>query len=94
MIPLYRDIHFEVDIDSRRAVLKVEGLVESKGEPIRDPVTGAEHQIRLALDNGVEYSGAEMGSGTSRVTGEIPMELTASNSHFANIHLSPQGIVK
>lgn len=92
--PLYRDIHFEVDIDSRRAELKVEGLVESKGEPIRDPETGAEFQARLVLDHGFEYVSAEIGMGTSRATGEIPLDMTASHSHFANIHLSPYGIVK
>ncbi len=92
--PIYRDIHFEIDIDSRSAELKVEGLIESKGEPIRDVVTGEEHQVRLVLDHGFEYVSAEIGSGTSRVTGEIPLDMAASHSHFANLHLSPYGIVK
>ncbi len=92
--PLYRDIHFEVDVDNRRADLKVKGLVESKGEPIFNPVTGAEHRARINLDHGFEYITAEMGSGTSKVTGDIPLDLTASYGQFANIHLSTQGIVK
>jgi len=92
--PLYRDIDFEVDIDSRRAELNVEGLVESKGEPIRNPVTGAEQQARIVLDHGFEFTSAEMGSGTSRVTGEIPLDMTASNGQFANIHLTPHGVVR
>jgi hypothetical protein len=92
--PLYRDIHFEVDVDNRRADLKVKGLVESKGEPILNPVTGAEHRARINLDHGFEYITAEMGSGTSKVTGDIPLDLTASYGQFANIHLSTQGIVK
>jgi hypothetical protein len=92
--PLYRDIHFEVDVDNRRAELKVKGLVESKGEPILNPVTGAEHRARITLDHGFEYITAEMGSGTSKVTGDIPLDLTASYGQFANIHLSTQGIVK
>lgn len=92
--PLYRDIHFEVDVDNRRADLKVKGLVESKGEPILNPVTGAEHRARITLDHGFEYITAEMGSGTSKVTGDIPLDLTASYGQFANIHLSTQGIVK
>jgi hypothetical protein len=92
--PLYRDIHFEVDVDNRRAELKVKGLVESKGEPILNPVTGAEHRARINLDHGFEYITAEMGSGTSKVTGDIPLDMTASYGQFANIHLSTQGIVK
>ena len=92
--PLYKKIDFEVDIDKRTAKLLVEGLVDGTGEPIRNPVTGAELRARIDLDGGFEYLVAEMGSGTSKSMGTIPMELTASYGQFANIHLSPQGIVQ
>ena len=92
--PLYKKIDFEVDIDKRTAKLLVEGLIEGLGEPIRNPVTGAEHRSRIVLDSGFEFLSAEMGSGTSKSTGPVSMELTSSYGQFANIHLSPQGIVK
>jgi hypothetical protein len=47
--PLYAASHFEVDIDARRARLVVPGLIEASGEPIHNPVTGAEHRARIEL---------------------------------------------
>jgi len=91
--PIYADIHFDVDIDAREAKLVVEGLVHSIGEPIRNPVTGDVHRVRIDMPHGFEYTLAEIGSGTSKVTGAIPLELTASYGQFANLHLSTQGIV-
>ena len=92
--PLYKKIDFEVDIDKRTSKLVVVGVIEGKGEPIVNPVTGAEHQVRIALDKGFEFLSAEIGSGTSKSFGKIPMELTASYGQFANIHLSTHGIVQ
>jgi hypothetical protein len=92
--PLYREIQFEVDVESRSAKLVVQGLIESTGEPIRDPVTGDEHRVRIDLPAGFEYTLAEIGRGTSKVTGEIPMELTDSYGQFINVHLSTHGIVR
>ena len=92
--PLYITIDFEVDIETREAKLIVDGQIESKGEPIRNSVTGAKHRVRIDLDNGFEYLVAEMGSGTSKSMGAIQMELTASYGQFNYLNLSPQGIVK
>jgi hypothetical protein len=92
--PIYRKIDFEVDIDKRTAKLVVEDLVEGLGEPIRNPVTGVEHRSRIVRDSGFEFLSAEMASGTSKSMGAVPMELTSSYGQFANIHLSPYGIVE
>lgn len=93
--PIYADIEFEMNIEARTAKLAVEGLVEAVGEPIRNPVTGDEHRVRIDLDGGFEYLVAEMGSGTSKsTTGTIPMELTASYGQFNALNLNPYGIVQ
>jgi len=92
--PLYAQIEFEVDIDARRAHLRVPNLIEGSGEPIRNPVTGAEHRARIELPNGFEYTVAEMGSGTSTSSAAIPMELSDSYGQFAHLHLSTHGVVR
>jgi hypothetical protein len=46
--PLFRPIELAVDIEGRKARLVVPGLVEGRGEPIRNPVTGAEHRAPSA----------------------------------------------
>ena len=92
--PLYMAIQFEVDIDARRARLVVPDLIEASGEPIRNPVTGAEHRARIELPNGFEYTVAEVGSGTSTARASIPMELKDSYGQFAHLHLSTHGVVR
>lgn len=91
--PLFKPIEFEVDVDARRARLVVPGIVESSGEPIRNPVTGAEHRVRIDLPHGVEFRLAEIGSGRTRATGPIKLDLTNTYGQFARIHLSDAGVV-
>jgi hypothetical protein len=92
--PIYSEIKLDVDVDARRASFAVPGLIESRGEPIRNPVSGDEHRARIDLPHGFEYTIAEIGSGTSTSTGAIPMELTDSYGQFAELHLSTNGIVR
>ena len=91
--PLFAPIDFEVDVDGRRARLVVPGVVESRGEPIRNPVTGAEHRARIDLPHGFEYRLAEVGSGTTRATGPIELDLASTYGQFARIHLGRAGVV-
>jgi hypothetical protein len=46
----------------------VPGLIETLGEPIRNPVTGVEHRARVQTPEGVEFRIAEASSGTTRTT--------------------------
>ena len=71
----------------------VPGIIESSGEPIRNPVTGAEHRICLDLPDGFEYRLAEMGGGTTRASGQIKLDFTQTYGQFARLRLSHAGIV-
>lgn len=92
--PLFLPIDFEVDVEGRRARLHISGLLEATGEPIRNPVTGAEHRARIDLPHGFEYRIAEIGSGTTRATGAIKLDLTSTYGQFAHIHLSNKGVIE
>jgi hypothetical protein len=92
--PLFLPIDFEVDVEARRARLNIQGLIEATGEPIRNPVTGAEHRARIDLPHGFEYRIAEVGSGTTRATGAIKLDLKNSYGQFAHLHLSNKGVVE
>ena len=92
--PVFTDIDFEVDIDKRRARLKVPGLIEQRGEPIVNPVTGAEYRGRIDLPNSFEYTLAEMGRGWSKTEGPIKLELADSYGQFCELHLCQNGIVR
>jgi hypothetical protein len=92
--PVFADIEFTVDVDKRRAKVKVGDLVETRGEPIVNPVTGAEYRGRIDLPDGFEYTLAEMGRGWSKTTGAIKLDLADSYGQFARLHLSDHGIVR
>jgi len=91
--PIFAPIDFEVDIDARTSRLRVPGITEGHGEPIKNPVTGAEHRARIDLPHGFEYSLAEMGRGWTKADGPIKFELADSYGQFAHVHLSQSGIV-
>jgi hypothetical protein len=91
--PIFTDIDFEVDIDRRRARLVVADHIESRGEPILNPVTGAEHRIRIDSPNGFEFRLAEVGRGWSRTLAPIRMDLADSYGHFCELNLSQNGVV-
>jgi hypothetical protein len=91
--PVFADIEFEVDIDARRAKLRVPGYIETSGQPILNPVTGAEHRVRIDMPHGFEYSLAEIGRGWSKTTQPIALDLADSYGQFAKLNLSQSGIV-
>ena len=92
--PMFAEIDFEVDVAARRARLKVDSLVEGRGEPIVNPVTGAIYRGRIDLPNGFEYAIAEMGRGWTRTSEPIALNLADSYGHFAHLHLSEHGVVR
>jgi len=92
--PIFAPIEFEVDVDARRARCVVRGVAQVAGEPIKNPVTGSEHRVRIDIPHGFEYELAEMGSGTSTTQGNIQLKLTSSYGQFAKLHLNNHGVVK
>ncbi len=92
--PEFRPIEIEIDVEARRGKLNVDGLIEVTGEPIKNPVTGEEHRVRIDMADGFEYSIAEMGSASGKATGPIALEFTDTYGQFAHIHLSNNGIVR
>lgn len=89
--PLFLPISFEADIAARRGRFSVPEVVEAVGEPIRNPMTGAEHRARVALPAGFEYGEAEFGSSTTRASGKVPLDWGGRHAHFALIDIGPTG---
>ncbi len=92
--PLYAPIQLEIDVEGRRSYLNIPGVVESTGAPIIDPHSGREHRARINLPDGFEYTVAEMGSGTTRSVGAIPLDLTSSYGQFNLLHLNQDGVIR
>jgi hypothetical protein len=92
--PVFATIAFEVDVAARQASIKVPGLVEGRGEPILNPVTGEAHRARIELPSGFEYSVAEVGRGYGRTQGAVALTLEDTHAHFAALHMTQDGVVR
>ena len=91
---LYAPIEMSIDVDARRGHTKIDGLVESKGEPLISPFSGKEDRKRIHLPDGFEYTYAEMGSGNSKVTAAIELDLTSSYGQFNILHMNQDGVIR
>ncbi|TCW84978.1 hypothetical protein C5O80_06980 [Burkholderia sp. SRS-46] len=92
--PVFAKIDFDVDVDARRGRIHVDGVFDVAGEPIRNPVTGDPHRVRIDLPHGFEFELAEVGSGTSRSRGNLALDFQDSYAQFARLHMNNQGLVR
>lgn len=90
--PIFAPIEFEADMEKRVAKVAAKGVLRTKAEPIRNPVTGAEHRVRIDLDRGFEYKTAEVCSGTSKTTAPFKIAFDKTHGHIARMRLTQSGI--
>ncbi len=91
---VFKPISLTVDLKARTAKLSVPGVIEASAESIRNPMTKAEHQIRVTLPTGFEFTESEFVSGTTRAPGQIELEFDGTHAHLARIHWSTHGVVR
>ena len=87
-------IELFIDVEARRATSRIPDLVESEGAPIIDAFSGQESRSRIHLPNGFEYTYAEMGSGRSKTTGAIALDLDGSYAQFNVLHMNQDGVIR
>ncbi len=93
--PVFTRIEFEHDLAARRGRFSVKGLIEAVVEPIRNPVTGAEHRVRVVLPDGFEYHEAEFAS--SRIlapTAAVPLDWRDRHGFLAAVEMTGAGVVR
>ncbi len=91
--PIFAPIEFELDIDGRMARLVVPGVIDARGEPIVNPVSGETHRARINLPDGFEYETAEIGRGWAEAKGPMTLSLADSHAQFAPLHITQSGVV-
>lgn len=89
--PAFLPIDFEVDIEGRLGRVRVEGIIDTQVEPIRNPVTGEPHRAQVSLPGGFEYKKAEYASGGTRATGAVALDWESRHAHLAMLDLSTHG---
>ena len=91
--PVFAPIEFEFDKSARVARLRIPGVLETEVEPIKNPVTGLPHRIRVVMPEGFEHIEGEIASSNIRSTGAIRFETQGGHSTLAHVTQTPQGVV-
>jgi hypothetical protein len=92
--PMFVRIDAFIDVEARNGRVRIGNLVNTQAEPIRNPVTGNPHRVRIELPNGFEYEVAEIGSATTSARGGVQVELKDSYAQFAYIHMNNHGVIR
>jgi hypothetical protein len=90
--PIFAPVTFEFDKAARTARLVIPGVLETEVEPIRNPVTGAPHRIRVVMPEGFEHREGEVASSNIRSNGAIKFETHGGHSTLTNVVQTPQGV--
>ena len=90
--PVFAPIQFQFDKERRRAKVSIPGILETDVEPIKNPVTGADHRIQVVMPEGFEHISAEVASSNIRSTGAIKFDAKGVHSSLATVVQTPAGV--
>ncbi len=90
--PIFAPIAFKFDKVARKARLMIPGVLESEVEPIKNPVTGADHRIQVMMPEGFEHREGEVASSNISSMGAIKFETHGSHSTLAHVVHTPEGV--
>ena len=88
-------IELEADPEKRTAEVEIPGVLTSSGRPIVNHFNGEPFHIALARRRGsFEFTYAEIGLGTTSVTGDLEMAFEDSWAHYCVHHFDQDGLVR
>lgn len=90
--PIFAPISVEFDQAARTARINIPGVLESDVEPIRNPVSGEPHRIRVVMPEGFEHIEGEVAAANIQSSGSIAFSTSASHSTLAYVVQTPQGV--
>ncbi len=91
---LFLPIDLEANFEERTARVDIPGVMKSSGRPIINKFDDQPFHIALARSSGsFEFTYAEIGLGTTSVTGDIEMEFEDSWAHYCVHHFNQDGLV-
>ena len=92
---LFLPIDLDADLEGRTARVEIPGILKSKASPKINEFTGEPFHIALARPSGsFEFTYAEIGSGTTSVTGDMEMAFEDTWAHFCIHHFDQDGLVR
>lgn len=88
-------IDLEADLEARTARVEIPGVLTSTGRPKINEFNGEPLEIAIARPGGsFEFTYANLGLGTTSVTGDMNMAYQDSWAHFCVHHFDQDGLVR
>jgi len=88
-------INLVADLELRTASVDIPGIMKSSGRPLINEFDGEPFNVALARSSGsFEFTYAEIGQGTTSVTGDLEMAYEDSWAHFCIHHYDQDGLVR
>ena len=92
---LFLPISLEANLELRTVRVDMPGIMRSSGKPLINEFNGQPFHIALARPSGgFEFTYAEIGLGTTSVTGDMEMAFEDSWAHFCVHHFSQDGLIR
>ncbi len=92
---LFLPIGLKVNFELRTANVDIPGIMRSSGKPIINEFNGEPFHVALARrDGSFEFSYAEIGLGTTSVTGDMEMAYEDSWAHYCIHHWNQDGLIR
>ena len=92
---LFLPINLEVNFELRTARVDIPGVMKSSGRPMINEFNGQPFHIALARPSGsFEFTYAELGLGTTSVTGEMEMAFEDSYAMYCVHHFNQDGLIR
>jgi hypothetical protein len=92
---LFLPINLETNLELRTATVDIPGIMRSSGKPIVNEFNREPLHIAIARPTGsFEFTYAEIGLGTTTVTGDMEMAFEESWAHFCIHHFDQDGLVR
>lgn len=94
MDTLFVPIDMQWNMEARSGRIDIPGVAQGTFEPIKNPVTGADHHAMIRLYSGFEFHDAEMSSGTAKGTGDIKFDFAGRYAFLIDVTYGPTGLVR
>jgi hypothetical protein len=92
---LFLPIELMANFELRTARVDIPGIMKSVGRPIINEFDGQPFHVGLARSSGsFEFTYAEIGMGTTSVTGDIEMAYDDSWAHYCVHHFNQDGLIR
>lgn len=90
--PVFAPFEWSFDMNGRRARLVIPGFLDTEVEPIKNPVSGAEHRIQIMMPEGFEHRRAEIAKARIASTGAIGFEVPDGHGSLAMVVQTEAGV--